>query len=355
MKKFSTLNEQILGGNSMHASLSNHYTPVDNIVTNVKNMFAMNYGIIVTVAEDEVSIKMTSPLFTSAEKISNIIYDTHIYACGTCIDSYVRSQGLDDCKIIKTGHSFVVYYSPSDIAQACPTAEIGESNLEEAEMIHPSALPLNEASEDGEEELEAENIKKVVEIISSSDKINAAKELMKILSNDIKFDDNKTYFAAVRDKNGDESIALRWKYNKKTHNGLDNEMTRSIMNIYNESDKGIWIADFDKNSIIKLPDSIKKLIYDVLIAIGATTTDDSATFGFGGNTKVTAPQEETTEEKPKEEEEDEKKPKKEKKTTTASEQSTNDEDEDVEDDPSREDDGSLEIPKNPSSYFESNT
>ena len=40
------------------------------------------------------------------------------------------------------------------------------------------------------------------------------------------------YFTAIKFKNEDEAIALRWKYDKKLPNGKSTENVRSIMHIF---------------------------------------------------------------------------------------------------------------------------
>lgn len=63
-------------GNQMFSGVSNHWTPIDNIVTNVKNLFGIHMGIVASVAEDGVSIKLHSSKFYSKENTMKILYET---------------------------------------------------------------------------------------------------------------------------------------------------------------------------------------------------------------------------------------------------------------------------------------
>ena len=78
MKTFTILNEQCLTsdvnpGNAMSLGVTNHLTPINNIVTNVRNFFGAQLGIIVCVAEDGVSLKMHSSRFVNKEEVNKIL------------------------------------------------------------------------------------------------------------------------------------------------------------------------------------------------------------------------------------------------------------------------------------------
>ena len=67
MKKFSTLVEHCLTsdvnpGNSVDLGVTNHLTPINNILTNVRNLYS-DVDIVAAVAEDGVSIKVHSSRF----------------------------------------------------------------------------------------------------------------------------------------------------------------------------------------------------------------------------------------------------------------------------------------------------
>ena len=54
--------------------VTNHLTPVDNIVTNVRNFFSSQLSMVVIKAEDNFSLKCTSSLWHSEEDVRNAIY-----------------------------------------------------------------------------------------------------------------------------------------------------------------------------------------------------------------------------------------------------------------------------------------
>ena len=64
--------------------------------------------------------------------------------------------------------------------------------------------------------------------------------------------------------NGDESIALRWRYTSKRANNMSSTVTYSLINIYNTKEEGIWVAPFAEDSILKLPDEVQKLVDNIL-------------------------------------------------------------------------------------------
>ena len=93
------------------------------------------------------------------------------------------------------------------------------------------------------------------------------------------------YFAGVKDKQGNESIALRWKYQVKRPKGMSAEVTRSLVNIYGMDKDGIWVGDFDEDTMFNLPDEVKKLIENVLDFLGAEKTDDPCVYSLSGESK----------------------------------------------------------------------
>ena len=86
------------------------------------------------------------------------------------------------------------------------------------------------------------------------------------------------YFAAVKFKNGDESIALRWKYIKRRPHGKSSEITHTLINIFGLGKDAVWIGDFDKNAKFQLPEETKKLIESILELLGAEKTSDSCIY-----------------------------------------------------------------------------
>ena len=291
MKRFSELNNvnencvtsDVNPGNALSTTgVTNHYTPVQNILTNVKNLYACRMSIAASLAEDGFSIKLNSSKFAS-EKDVKYMLETPLDRTTIPLKQYIVSQGLDKIKVIKMGDFFVVYFSPKDIKAAgkdlestqaeTPVKEMLDMNIDEAEMIN-----LFE-SDDDDEELEDLTKKELSKLIGEKDKVKAAKQFMQIVSQQMELP-REYYFAGVKDKDGKESIALRWKYTKRRPHKKTAEMTRSLINIYANDKEGIWVGDFDKNSMFQLPDEVKKLIENILELLGAEKTSDECVYSL---------------------------------------------------------------------------
>lgn len=290
MKKFSVyLNEgcttsDVNPGNLYpNTGVMNHLTPVGNIVTQVRNLFTPLTGIVASVGEDGFSVKLNSSKFTSKEEVNNVLYDGTLMR-GTTLASYIISQGLEHMKVVPIGQFFVVYFCPSDIKATepgkepepskFPCTEMLQYNIEEAEMISLTDEELLFENDD-DEEMEDITHKKIIELITSKDKVKAAKQFELLIGQEIELP-REYYFAGVKSKDGEESIALRWKYtNKRAHNKTV-EFTRSLINIFDTSKEGIWVQDFVKDSYFQLPEEVKKLIENILEFIGAKKTKDPA-------------------------------------------------------------------------------
>ncbi|MBR1611165.1 MAG: hypothetical protein IJ672_06760 [Methanobrevibacter sp.] len=335
MKRFSDFNKAMTSkpveencvtsdvnpGNALSTTgVTNHYTPVQNILTNVKNLYACRMSIAASLAEDGFSIKMNSSKFTSEEEIKKYLY-TPLDRTTIPLAQYITSQGLDKIKIIKVGDFYVVYFSPKDIKAAepgleapqaeAPVKEMLDYNIEEAEIT-----TITEDEDD--EELEDITKKELSKLIDEKDKVKAAKQFMQIVSQQMELP-REYYFAGVKDKDGKESIALRWKYTKRRPHKKTAEVTRSLINIYGNDKDGIWVGDFDEKSYFKLPDEVKKLIENILELLGAEKTKDECVYSLG------------------------EKDKDEKKEEDKKDDSSKDSDEDVEDDKSRDEDDILSL------------
>ena len=166
-------------------------------------------------------------------------------------------------------------------------------------------------------------------VIDSNDKVKAAKELELLVSKQVSLP-REYYFAAIKFKNGKEAIALRWKFTKTLPGGETTENVRSIMHIFGKGDEGIWVQDFAKDSIVQLPDEVKKLIESVLDMLEAKETDDPSIFKLDGERKE---RKEDDEDKDKDEDKDEDKDK--------DKEKDKDKPEEDEDDSSRGDDTDL--------------
>lgn len=337
MKRFSDFNKAMINkpveencvtsdvnpGNALSTTgVTNHYTPVQNILTNVKNLYACRMSIAASLAEDGFSIKMNSSKFTSEDEIKKMLY-TPLDRTTIPLAQYITSQGLDKIKMIKVGDFYVVYFSPKDIKAAepgleapqaeAPVKEMLDYNIEEAEIT-----TITEDEDD--EELEDITKKELSKLIDEKDKVKAAKQFMQIVSQQMELP-REYYFAGVKDKDGKESIALRWKYTKRRPHKKTAEVTRSLINIYGNDKDGVWVGDFDEKSMFKLPDEVKKLIENILDLLGAEKTKDECVYSLD---KKNSDKDEKKEEDKKDD-------------------SSKDNDEDVEDDKSRDEDDVLSL------------
>ena len=336
MKRFSDFNKAMTGklvgescvtsdvnpGNALSTTgVTNHYTPVQNILTNVKNLYACRMSIAASLAEDGFSIKLNSSKFVSEDEIRRMLY-TPLDRTTIPLAQYIISQGLDSVKMIKVGDFYVVYFSPKDIKAAepgleapqaeAPVKEMLDYNIEEAEIT-----TITEDEDD--EELEDLTKKELSKLIDEKDKVKAAKQFMQIVSQQMELP-REYYFAGVKDKDGKESIALRWRYTKRRPHKKTAEVTRSLINIYGNTKDGVWVGDFDEKTYFQLPDEVKKLIENILELLGAEKTDDECVYSLD------AKKEDKKDDK-KEDKKDDKK----------------DDEEDVEDDKSRDEDDVLSL------------
>lgn len=265
-------------GNGVGLGVTNHLTPVENIVTNVRNLFASILGVVASVAEDGFSVKLNSSKFIDKKSVEQVLYSP-VYQ-NQSLYTYISAQGLTKVNMVNLGQYLVVYFCPTDIkaANPCqepnncctPCKEMLEMNISEAEI-----MTINESDDDEElQEVAKANLRAV---INSTDKVKAAKQLSILLSNSIKLPDDY-YFAGVKSKDGDESIALRWKYIKRKPFGKSMEITHSLMNIYGDGENAIWIGDFDKDAKFLLPKSVKELIDSLLELMGAKETSDPCVY-----------------------------------------------------------------------------
>ena len=275
------------GNDLQNTGVTNHYTPIENVLTNIKNLFCSRLGVVASIGEDNVSIKLQSTKFVDEQSINAVLYEQ--LDRFTNLASYIMQQGLDKMTKINLGMYYVVYFSPSDVKTAKdpqtmePNAilvpkEVKESVLDEFEFT----TIIKE--DDEEEEIKNVTLEKVLELVDSKDKVKAAKQLELLVAQEVELP-REFYFAGIKFKNGEEAIALRWKYTKKLPTGQSTESVRSIMHIFGKGDKAIWVQDFDKESIVQLPEEVKKLIESILDMLEADKTDDPAIFKLTGERK----------------------------------------------------------------------
>lgn len=337
MKKFSEIftescaTSDVNPGNALNLGVANHYTPVQNIVTNVRNLFSIIVPVVASIAEDGVSVKLNSSKFVNKEEINKILYQP-VYQSQS-LYSYIVSQGLDLVKMINLGMYFVVYFSPRDIKQAMPGAEANpaafpcEGQIEEETEIFNFTINENE----DDEELKDLTKEKLNELIQSKDKVKAAKALELMVGQEMELP-REYYFAGVKDKQGNESIALRWKYTVNRPKKMTAEVTRSLINIYGLDKDGVWVGDFDEDSMFKLPDEVKKLIENILDFLGAEKTDNPCVWDLSGEKKDSDDKEEETKDNPNRNDGNKEKDR---------EEGGKENDEDVEDDKSRSESDDL--------------
>ena len=329
MKRFSKLNESCVTsdvnqGNALSLGVTNHYTPVQNIVTNIRNLFSMIIPVVASVAEDGVSVKLNSSKFVNKESIDRLI-NQPVYQAQS-LNTYISQQGLDLIKMINLGQYWIVYFSPRDIKQAMPGVEPTPAIAPVKEQIEEEVeIETLVTESDDDEELEDLTKEKLKEIIQMKDKVKAAKQFELLVSSEVELP-REYYFAAVKDKQGNESIALRWKYTIKRPKGMSAEVTRSLINIYGLDKDGVWVGDYAEDSMFKLPDEVKKLIETVLDFIGAEKTDDESVWSLA----------EKDDSKSNKEGDEEKKDEEPSKEETPTEEPEKKDSEDVEDDKSRD-------------------
>ena len=259
--------------------VTNHYTPIQNIITNVRNLFAPYFGLVVEPGEDGVSIKIHNSGFISKQAVNDILYkkvDRY-----TSVADYICQQGLCAIKLVNVGKFYVVYFCPTDIKSAeepnvmssdipndiatvAPCQEQLTYNIEEAELssIHESAW---------DEEMEDKTKEELMDIINQSDKIKAAALFAEKLAHVITLPDC-VYVKAVKDESGNESIAIRKKYTKRRPFGKTSENVKSLINIYHVGNDGVWVDPFDEKE--SLDEETSNLINSILSWMGAEETGD---------------------------------------------------------------------------------
>ena len=259
-------------GNSLAQGLTNHYTPVDNIIMNVRNIFGALLGLVVSKGEDGVSLKIQSSSFTDEDTTRNILYNSS-FDGRTFLANYIMQQGLTGLKIICLGNSCIAYFCPQDIAAdltiATACKEMKEGKLLECEMT-------GVIKEDfGEEELEDKTREELSAIINDSNKIKAAKEFQDKLASVVTLPEDM-YIKATKDVEGHESIAIRYKTERRRPFGGKAENIISLMNIYSTGKDAIWVDAFMNKDMYS--QDIINTLEAILQFIGAEATDDECIF-----------------------------------------------------------------------------
>lgn len=303
MKRLSRIiKEGAQPGNQLNKTgVTNHYTPIQNILTNVKNLFCLLLGVVAEVGEDNVSLKLSSSQFVSKQKTEEILWRAmynDVFTYGTSsLYGYITSQGLPTVTFINLGGYYVVYFSPNDIKTAQDPNKMALNAMPEAaneSMLDEFEIGTFIKEDDSEEEMKSETVSKVLELLDGPDKVKAAKQLELLVSKEIQLP-REYYFSAIKFKSGEEAIALRWKYTKKMPFGKADgdgeykettvENTRSLMHIFGKGEKAIWVQDFDEDSLVELPEEVKTLIQSILDLLEAGETDNPSVFSLTGERK----------------------------------------------------------------------
>ena len=271
MKKLSELYLESFDsnpGNSLDClGVSNHYTPINNILIAIRNLICCRLGIIAEPGEDEVSIKLHSSRFTDEESINAMLYDK--IDRFTSLDSYIRMQGLTKRTIVDLGSYKVVYYSPEDIKQA----ENPEVMAQVPDVdIEPTTECLETINTILEEQQDNDKVD-WVEILGNEDKNVAAALFLDKIKNKIDLPENY-YIKATKDANDNKCVAIRKKYEFRKPFDEKIEKVKSIINIY--SPENIQVSGYQ--DCITLSDTDSRIIEKVLNLINAQKTDDNCIF-----------------------------------------------------------------------------
>lgn len=268
--------------------LSNHYTPVENIITNVKNIYGTrlsftvekfgNYGII-----------LRSHLFANQEDVNAIIYADLFQPGTSSVFNYIYNQGLTKMQILKEGDYFVVTFEPNDIAKPALVPQQGKDELtntfeetrKEYEVESQYLLEEDQyggvkmQNTIGDQEIDILQKNDLRNLLGGDDKVKAAKAFAAAVSQNMKLPENY-YIKAVRDEDGNESVALRYRYEKRRPFGKTQTITKTLMNIYGLGDDGIWVDGYDDKASV--PEEMRGIIDGILNFVGVRRTGDNCTF-----------------------------------------------------------------------------
>lgn len=272
MKKLSELYLESFDsnpGNSLDClGVSNHYTPINNILIAIRNLLCCRLGVIAEPGEDEVSIKLHSSKFTDENSINAILYDK--IDRFTSLDSYIRMQGLTKRTIVDLGSYKVVYYSPEDIKQAENPELMAQVPDVDIEPTTESLKAIKAILEEQQDDYTTD----WVDILSNEDKNVAAALFYEKIKNKVDLPENYYYVKATKDANDNKCVAIRKKYEFRKPFGEKIEKVKSIINIY--SPDNIWVSGYQ--DCITLSDTDSRIIEKVLNLINAQKTDDCCKF-----------------------------------------------------------------------------
>ena len=322
MKKISQILENIEQNPSFAQTnnglgITNRYTPIQNIITNLKNYYGATYNIVVEQYEGN-TIKMRCSRWINTCEASNDL--SNIVVGGKNILNYVYEQGLNGVKMVMELGKIAVYLYPLDVnspevnqLEKTPDASeysdihANEHRTSQIQDLIYTDVHVNEDCEivlvnkinnilegkDDDEEMEDQTLKELREIITSDNKVKAAEQFANLITQQMSLPIDY-YFKAVKDKDGNESIALRHKTTKRRPFGKKADVVTSVLNIYGEGDEAIWVDGYDNPEA--LPEDLKVLIENILKFIQAEKTGDPCVYALRDG--------ESTEENPDDNEDD---------------------------------------------------
>lgn len=273
-ESFSVTKPGVSTDTTITKGVMNHYTPIDNIVINTRNIFGALLGLVISKGEDGVSLKIQSSSFVNPETTRNILYsstfDGHTY-----LYTYIMNQGLRGFKVLDLGNTCVAYFFPDDLSEynavddPCKCTEMKESRIMECEM--------SGINEEQEVELEDRTKEELADIINNTNKVKAASDFAAKIENMIKLPENM-YIKATKDMDGHESISLRYRTVRRRPFGGKIDNVISLMNIYNTGANGVWVDAFLNKDLYD--DDVINTIESILQFIGAEETGDEAVYNI---------------------------------------------------------------------------
>lgn len=288
MRKLSESISGVTSGIGMTQGVMNHYTPIDNIIMNTRNIFGALLGLVVSKGEDGISLKIQSSSFTNPEVTRNILYNS-TFDGHTYLYTYIMNQGLRGLKILDLGSTCIVYFFPNDLAEdpcsndtCCGCREMKESRIIECEL---ATIEESSVNEDQEVELEDRTKEELAEIINNNNKVKGAADFVNKMANVITLPENM-YIKATKDIDGHESISLRYRTVKRRPFGGKMDSVTSLMNIYCTGANAVWVDAFLNKGLYD--DDVINVINSILQFIGAEETSDEAVWNIpDGNERTT--------------------------------------------------------------------
>ena len=288
MRKLSESISGVTSGIGMTQGVMNHYTPIDNIIINTRNIFGALLGLVVSKGEDGISLKIQSSSFTNPEVTRNILYNS-TFDGHTYLYTYIINQGLRGLKILDLGSTCIAYFFPNDLAEdpcsnetCCGCREMKESRIIECEL---ATIEESSVNEEQEVELEDRTKEELAEIINNNNKVKGAADFVNKMANVITLPENM-YIKATKDIDGHESISLRYKTVKRRPFGGKMDSVTSLMNIYCTGANAVWVDAFLNKGLYD--DDVINVINSILQFIGAEKTSDEAVWNIpDGNERTT--------------------------------------------------------------------